>query len=90
LAPHARSLNALAATFEEIFPDGSDLGETKAKAEIWSQPEAFASAIAKAQVAITAFTAAVEAEDEAAIGPAFKSVGDACKGCHEEFPQKDE
>jgi cytochrome c556 len=90
LAPHARALNGLAATLTDLFPEGSDFGETRAKAEIWSKPDEFATAIATTQDAVAAFTAAVEAEDQEAIGPAFEEVGKSCKGCHEEFRQKEE
>ena len=67
-----------------LFPDGSDKGEveTWAKAEIWSDREAFDKGFKtsyKAAVAIGSVT------EKAAFGPALGALGNGCKTCHDSY-----
>ena len=89
LALHARSLSAVAETFPDVFPEGSDMGDTRALPAIWENPDDFEATIQQAQDAIAAFTAAVEANDKEAIGPAFEEVGDRCKACHDDYRKEE-
>ena len=90
LAMHADALAALTRQLTQLFPEGSDFGETKAKAEIWENWAKFEEAANAAQQTTTAFATAVAGGDAAAIAAAHKDVGEACKGCHEDFRQKDD
>lgn len=90
LAMHADALAALTADLTSLFPEGSDFGETKAKAEIWSDRTAFEKAAADAKSATAAFASAVAGGDADKIGAAYKDVGEACKGCHKQFREKDD
>ena len=90
LLMHARALAELNAHLPRLFPAGSDFGETKAKPAIWDEPAKFEQATTAARDATAAFLGAVEGGDAAAIAAAHKDVGQACKGCHEDFRQKDD
>lgn len=90
LAMHAKTLAELSAKLTRLFPEGSDFGETKAKAEIWDNWDKFEQAAAEAKKATAEFANAVAGGDAAQISAAHKEVGKACKGCHEDFRQKDD
>ena len=90
LAMHADALAALNADLTSLFPEGSDFGETRAKAEIWDNWAAFEKAAGDAKGATAAFAAAVADGDADKIAAAYRDVGEACKGCHKEFREKDD
>lgn len=90
LQMHAKALAALNANLVRLFPQGSDFGETKATAAVWDEPDKFQQAADAARDATAAFASAVEGGDAAAIAAAHKDVGKSCKGCHEDFRQKDD
>jgi cytochrome c556 len=68
-----------------LFPEGTDFGETKAKAEVWSDSEGFSEKSKQAADAAKAFSEAVKSGDKTMMLQAFKGVGDSCKGCHEAY-----
>ena len=65
-----------------LFPEGSGGGETRAKAEIWTDRAGFDQAMKDAQAAAAAMAAVT---DEAAYVPAMKALGGSCKGCHDKY-----
>jgi cytochrome c556 len=65
-----------------LFPEGSGGGDSRAKPEIWSDRAGFDQAMKDAQAAATAMAAVTE---EAAFVPAMKTLGGACKGCHDKY-----
>jgi cytochrome c556 len=65
-----------------LFPEGSGGGDSRAKPEIWSDRAGFDQKMKDAQAAATAMAAVTE---EAAFVPAMKSLGGACKGCHDKY-----
>ena len=65
-----------------LFPEGSGGGDTRAKAEIWTDRAGFDKAMQDAQAAATAMAAVTE---EAAYMPAMKTLGGACKACHDKY-----
>ena len=67
------------------YPEGSDKGETKAKANIWTEREKFQEAGKKAFGAAVALAEATKTGDQAKSIDAFKALGGACKACHEDF-----
>jgi cytochrome c556 len=70
------------------FPAGSgpqDGKKTDAKAEVWSKPAEFAQAHTRFVDAAKALQAVVTTGDMAAIGASTKTLGAACKGCHDKF-----
>lgn len=90
LAMHADALAELTQQLTQLFPEGSDFGETKAKVEIWENWAKFEEAANNTQRTTAAFAAAVASGDADGIAAAHKDVGKACKGCHEDFRQKDD
>ncbi|MCR6632916.1 MAG: cytochrome c [Magnetospirillum sp.] len=67
------------------YPEGSDKGETKAKANIWTEQAKFQEAGKKAFGAAVTLAEATKAGDQAKSVDAFKALGGACKACHEDF-----
>ena len=87
--PLAETMKNLAAVVPDVFPEGSDFGETAALPAVWEKPTEF-------KAALDAFVAAANALPGAAAaggdtyGMAFGNLGKACKGCHEHFREKKE
>jgi cytochrome c556 len=88
MLPHARAIAAISHKTAEMFPEGTDFGNTDAKAEIWSRRAEFDQAAATAAERADELVAAVQGDDMTVIGPAFKAMGKACKGCHDQFREK--
>jgi cytochrome c556 len=88
LGGHAAALQHLLTDLPAQFPEGSDDIESVAKPEVWSARADFEKAAGAAQAKAEAFSAAVEGGDKAAIGAAFKELGDTCKACHQDFRSK--
>lgn len=69
----------------EGFIDGSDMGDTDAKPEIWQNKDKFDEGMnALAKNAATLADAA-KSGDMNVIKPAFGELGKTCKGCHDNF-----
>lgn len=80
----------LAPQVKNWFPAGSgpqDRKKTDAKAEVWSKPAEFAQAHTRFVDAAKALQAVVATGDTAAIGASAKTLGAACKGCHDKFKE---
>ncbi|MBF0256283.1 MAG: cytochrome c [Gammaproteobacteria bacterium] len=88
LQAHARALHESISLFASAFPEGSDFGETAAKANVWSDAAGFAAAADKSTAAAAALVKASETGDLQAIGAAMADVGKSCKGCHDEYRAK--
>ncbi len=74
------------------FPRGSgkEAGvKTQALPTIWTDPAAFAVAQNRMVAAAAALDAAADTGDMAAVGAQMRNVGEACKGCHEKFRERD-
>lgn len=84
----AAGLKLVSANIVVLFPEGTDVGETKAKPEVWSDSESFADKSRQAAEATAAFAEAVDSGDKKLMLQAFKAVGESCKGCHETFRAK--
>ena len=82
---HARAMQAASLMLDDIFPPDSDFGLTRAKPEIWQQPEKFKAGVKTFQDAAVVLVQAAESGDMGAIGAALNGVGNACGGCHKPF-----
>jgi cytochrome c556 len=79
-----------------FFPAGSDkpvegskiAGFTRAKPEIWSEPDKFKERQQGLTEAVGKLAAAAKSGDEGAMKAAAGSVGKACKACHDDFQAK--
>ena len=85
LVLHARGLAALADIAPEVFPAGSGTQKSKALPAVWENPDAFAEAMSRFQLAAEDMATAAANEDMAQIGPAIQALGGSCKGCHDDF-----
>lgn len=90
LLGHAEGLANGAAELKNIFPEGSDVDGSEALPAIWGEPDKFAEAIDTMVQATGEFEAAAAGGDSAAIGAAFRQVGMACRGCHDNFRRSDD
>ncbi len=71
----------------ELFPAGSDGGESRAKPEIWTDRAEFDKQMKDAQAAAVALS---QVKEEAAFLPALRTLGGDCKSCHDMYrlPEK--
>ena len=67
------------------FIEGTDKGDTKAKAEIWTEPDKFKAAAAKMQEEMAKLNVAAKAGNLDAIKVAVGETGKQCKGCHDTY-----
>jgi cytochrome c556 len=83
---NADSIAADSAKIPELFPAGSDMGETRALPIIWEKPDEFAAKAKNTADLAMALSAAAKSGDEAAALAAFGALGkDGCGGCHATF-----
>lgn len=85
LASSARILHEASLQLLDVFPEGSAVGDSRSKPEIWTDWAKFEEAGKALQTASAELVAATEGGDMAAIGAAADKVGDACGGCHKPF-----
>ena len=69
----------------EGFIDGSDMGETGAKSEIWENKAEFDKGMDALAKNAEALAVAAKSGDMSVIKPAFGQLGKTCKGCHDDF-----
>lgn len=69
----------------EGFIDGSDIGDTDAKPEIWENKEKFNAGMDALAKNAAALADAAKSGDMNVIKPAFGELGKTCKGCHDNF-----
>lgn len=70
------------------FGEGTDMGETKAKPEIWKQGAKFKEAADKLQTESVKLLAAAKSGKEDAFKAAFTATAGTCKSCHDDFRAK--
>lgn len=79
-----RNFNAVAYTFGDYFPEGSDQGDTRASPKIWEEMAEFQQYLADFQADTDAARAA-DPQDVAGLQAAMAEIGQNCQQCHEEF-----
>lgn len=67
------------------FMAGTDKGDTRAKPEIWSEPDKFRAAATRMQDEMVKLNAAAKAGNLDAMKASAGEVGAACKGCHDTY-----
>lgn len=78
---HANAMADLATIARTLFPAGSEGGD--ALPAIWENPDDFATRLTAFDEAAAALKAA--AASGAGVGPAIQNLGQACKGCHDNY-----
>lgn len=81
-AAPARRMAETAGVVPSLFPPGSDIGDTKAKPDIWANTADFTAKAKAFGTAATALAAAADTGDRAAVGQTFAAVAETCKSCH--------
>lgn len=84
-AASAQSINAFAKQVPALFPAGSDKGETKAKAAVWSNGADFGVKAQAFEAESAKLVQAVASGDKAAVQKQFGAVGGTCKACHDTY-----
>jgi cytochrome c556 len=84
---HSAVIAGYAPQIPSWFPAGTgpEAGRTRAKAEIWSDPEGFRAAHARMAQATQQFDAAAKSGDVAAMRAAQPALGSSCSNCHEKY-----
>ena len=88
VAADANQIEHLAAALPTWFPAGSGQGhgiKTKARAKIWAQPQAFASAAKTLAARAQALAQTVASHDPGALRLRARALGQACGSCHHRF-----
>jgi cytochrome c556 len=67
------------------FGPGTDIGETRAKPNVWTDTDKFKAAAATMQEEMAKLNAAAKTGNLDQIKAAFGPVGKACKACHDDF-----
>ena len=67
------------------FPEGSDTGDTKARAEIWFEFDAFKAKAKANETAAQILVTAAKSGDQGAMMAGLKNLGASCKSCHYSF-----
>ena len=83
LATHAGAMADLAEIAPTLFPESSKGGD--ALDAIWEDAEDFASKLNAFKEATAAFKTAAESGERGEVMAAFQGVGQACKGCHDNY-----
>ena len=79
-----RVMNAGSYGYGELFPAGSEGGETEASPKIWEDSAGFQAAVVKFQTD-TAAAIATPPTSKEELGTALGAIGGNCSGCHESY-----
>ena len=88
VAVHASALQGTSKLILQLFPEGSGIGETRAKPEIWQRWSEFEQAAKRLQRETAKLVQIAESGDIKQITPQFIAVGKACGGCHKAFRKR--
>ncbi len=81
----AETVISLAGTLANLFPAGSDVGESRIKPEIFSAKPRVDALVQGVQAAAERLAPAAKSGDKAMITGAYQTVNDACEACHRDF-----
>ena len=84
-ADNADVIAAVAKLPWTAFGEGTDMGETRAKPEIWKESARFKEASEKAQAELVKVVAAAKTGNLDALKTAVGPAGSSCKACHDHF-----
>lgn len=84
----AALIAALAKMPKEGFAEGTDMGETRAKSEIWENKEKFDGGMDAMVEKADALVEVANSGDLDQIKPAFGALAKTCKGCHDNFREE--
>jgi cytochrome c556 len=90
LVDHVKALEATSRDIARLFPKDSDIANSKALSETWSNYAEFQKQAKDTQQKSSALAQAVAAGDKQNYGARFKDLQESCKGCHKDFRKKDD
>lgn len=85
---NAAMLDQMARLLPESYVPGSDVGDTRAKPEIWKEPEKFKQAMDRLQAETGKLSEVSKGGNFDVIRTQFGAVTKACSGCHDAFRTK--
>ena len=85
---HARAAHAVSLMLDDVFPEGTDTGDSRATPAIWQKPAEFDAAVKALQAATGELVRLAESGDMAAVGAQMNKVVESCGGCHKPFRKK--
>ncbi len=88
LTHHARAMAHLSQASGRAFPEGSDFGETDAKALIWEKPADFAAAMKRFQGEAANLADVAAKGDVRLTAGQIGELGKTCKNCHDTFREE--
>ena len=88
LAFHADAMRDVSLIAPSLFPAGSGEGKTETLPAVWSEPAEFKLAMDQYTTAAANMAEAAATGDMSKIGPAMQGLGKSCKGCHDDFREK--
>jgi cytochrome c556 len=88
VAAEATKINAKAMEIATLFPAGSDQGDTKAKPEIWLNPDDFSTKLKALQDESAMLVTTAGGGDMAAVKAQYEKLGGTCGGCHKVYKNK--
>lgn len=74
--------------YEAFVPGTSDVGDTAAKPEIWTEQDRFKKLAREMQDRVAKLDEAARSGDVSGIRAAFNEAGKACKNCHDDYRRK--
>ena len=86
---HAEAMHSMAKLLPELFPEGTDSGDTSARPSVWERPEEFRQAAQRLEQASADLAETVRSGNVKAIRGKVGEVGQSCKGCHRQFRRRD-
>lgn len=78
----------LAPVFASAFPAGTDQGETRARPEIWSDPDKFKQAMDRYLAESTKLVEVARSANADAFRTQFGALAKSCDSCHDDFRKK--
>ncbi len=82
---HARALADMVKLIPDLFPEGTDVGKTRALPKIWAERDKFDEAARANRAAAADMVSAAATNDLATIQGALGKLGKTCGNCHKPF-----
>jgi len=88
----ANRVAGLVAKIPSLSPEGSNVGKTRIKPEVWKNFGHYKELAETSVQAARALAGAAGKKDRAAVAKAFAALGDSCKTCHDPYrlPKKED
>ena len=88
VAAEATKIHEKAMELATLFPAGSDQGDTKAKPEVWQNPDDFTVHLKALQDESAMLVTAANGGDMAAVKAQYDKLGGTCGSCHKIYKAK--